>query len=103
MDYANLNHSELARIAQELEHEAHRGLPRELLIRIIEGASPVLPERTVNKKRLKIMQTLNENWEQVSCLISCPATSRDPRACFSCHDLQAVSCSLNVEQKISGE
>lgn len=103
MDYESLNISELVTIALELEPEAHRGMPRDLLIQIIEGESPRVPERTLNKKRLKIMSFINEHWLQVAYQVSCPAKSRDPRACFSCCDMQAVMCSVTNEDKIRVE
>ena len=93
-DWTTLNRSELAAIAAEFDPEAHRGLPFERLVEIIEGFADALPERFVNKKRLAIMQHINDNWDSVSPLIACPAKSRNPRACFGCTDLQVACCVL---------
>lgn len=99
MEYDRLNRSELATIAQELDAEAHRFLSRDILIRVIEGEQPPLPERTINKRRLQVMNYVNENWDQVMYQVSCPAKSRDPRACFNCCDVQAIECiSLNTDK-----
>jgi hypothetical protein len=99
IDYGELNKTELVAIAAQLNHEAHRGLPREALIAIIEGKNIELPSRVVNKKRLKIMNYINANWVAVEPLISCPATSRDPYACFRCSDFQVTSCTLDNHSK----
>lgn len=99
MDYQKMNISELVVVAQELEEQAHRGMSREHLIQIIEGESLLVPERIVNKKRLKIMQYIDAHWEQVAYQVSCPAKSRDPRACFSCCDIQVVMCSVRNQDK----
>lgn len=99
IDYAELNTSELLAMAGEFNPRVHRGLPRELLIQIIEGADVELPERVINKKRLRIMGYINEHWAAVSYQISCPARSQDPYACFGCSDLQAASCVLANSKK----
>lgn len=99
MDYDLLNQSELAAIAKELDPSASRQLSRDLLIGIIEGTVALLPERTIDKKRLKIMLYVNTNWDQVMYQVSCPAKSRDPRACFQCCDVQAADCiTLNPDK-----
>lgn len=99
MNLDELSTTELVTIAREVENEAHRGLAREVLIAIIEGEATALPQRTINKKRLRIMQYLDANWEQVSSLVSCPAKTRDPWACFGCTDVQAASCVLDNKDK----
>ena len=90
-----LNLSELVQICKEIQPEAHRHLPRELLELIAMGEDVELPERTVNKTRLKIMTYINENYSQVEYQISCPAKSRDPHACFTCTDLQVACCTVS--------
>ncbi len=99
LDYAELNLTELVAMAKEFNPNAHHGLPRELLIQIIEGESIELPERVIDRKRLKIMDYINEHWAAVSYQISCPARSQDRYACFGCSDLQAASCVLANSKK----
>lgn len=99
-----LNTTELVAIAQQFSPEAHRGLPREVLLAILENAEELeLPRRTINKKRLKIMKYINENWVAVEPLIACPARSRDPHACYRCSDLQVTSCTIDNSEKFAGE
>ena len=95
MGLDEFNDSELAMLAQEVDEHAHRGLPRPMLMQIIErGEAEGLRPRRVNKLRLKIMDFILDNWSQVEPLLSCPATTRSPRACYQCTDLQVVECTL---------
>ena len=93
-DWTSLNKTELAAIAREFHPEAHRGLPFDVLVRIIESFDAELPMRTVNKKRLDVMTHVNNHWESVSPLVRCPAQSREARACFGCSDTQVACCVL---------
>jgi hypothetical protein len=100
MNFDDFNLTELVAIAREVEPEAHRGLGREALIAVIEGKAPPLPQRSINKRRLQITQYVDTYWEQVSSLVSCPAKSRDPWACFGCSDIQAAACIIENKEKI---
>ncbi len=102
-DFDDVSQTELAALAAEVHPEAHRGLPREVLLAILDGQEVELPHRIINKKRLKIMDYINENWIAVEALISCPARSRDPHACFRCSELQVTSCTLENSERFLGE
>jgi hypothetical protein len=55
-----------------------------------------VPPRRVDKIRLQIMGFINENFAQVEPLVqSCPAKTREKRACFRCTDVQVIDCALN--------
>lgn len=97
MDLEDLNDSELVMLAQEVDESAHRGIERKTLIQLIEqGTSEgtYLRPRRVNKLRLKIMEFILDNWKQVEPLLSCPARTREERACHQCTDVQAVECAV---------
>lgn len=95
-DWGSLNTSELVLNAQDVDENAHRGMERSELIRLItKGSDEPLPTYRPDKYRLRIMEYLNDNWQRVEPLIRCPARSRDPRACFSCTDIQVAECSLS--------
>lgn len=57
-----------------------------------------LPQRKINKVRLQIMDYVLDNWPRVSPLLSCPAKSKSPRACFECVDVQVAECALTNPQ-----
>lgn len=91
----DLNASELLLLAQEQNPNVHRGLSRDLLYSVALGEDTDLPERRVDKVRLKIMKFVLGHWKQVEPLVQgCPAKTQDPRACFQCTDIQAVQCAL---------
>ena len=90
-----MNMTELTELAKETNPDAHRGLSREVLNQIILNApedGPKLPEKPINKYRLRIMTFVLDHWEQVKPMLTCPAKSGDPRACFGCTDVQVVEC-----------
>jgi len=89
-----MNKSELVYCAQEQNLEAHRGMSREELIEIIFGKEVVLPQRRINKLRLNTMGYILKHWTQVRPVLSCPAKSMKPTACFSCTDIQAAECAM---------
>lgn len=91
----DLNTSELLLLAQEHEPNSHRGLSREVLLRIALGEETALPPRHVDKVRLQIMRFVDTNFKRVEPLVqACPAKTRDLRACFQCTDVQVVECAL---------
>lgn len=103
IDLDELNQSELVLLAEEHDTEAHRGLSRAKLIAIIRGKGKPYPARQVNKVRLKIMDYIIEHWVQVEPLLSCPAMTGNPRACFQCTDIQVAECALTNKQTIFGK
>lgn len=90
-----LNQSELLILAQEHNPNVHRGLTRETLYAIISGEEVEVPDRHVDRVRLKIMEFIDAHFEQVEPIVqACPAKTRDPRACFQCTDIQVMECAL---------
>lgn len=88
-----LNATELAVEAARLDPAAHRDDGETVLGAVLNGER--LPyERTIHKIRLRIMAYIIDKWEYVSPLLSCPARSKDPRACFACTDVQVAECVL---------
>ena len=93
-----LNQTELVELALEVFPGAHRGLTRSQLVQIICDGGSDLPEtRGVDRVRLEIMRYVDANYEQVKPLLSCPARSREIRACHQCLDYQVLECALKSE------
>ena len=99
IDYDRLNLTELAHLTRQVEPSAHRALPREVLIAILEGKEVQLPDRIIDGKRLKIMKYIDAHWDGVNALLTCPAKTRDPHACFGCSDLQVSSCVIDNSKR----
>lgn len=91
----DLNLSELVLLAQETNDKAHRGLGREVLTKLALGEDVAIQERQIDKTRLTIMEFVDAHWDQVRPLLSCPAKTRDPRACFQCTDIQVLECATS--------
>jgi hypothetical protein len=90
-----MNLSELVIAAQDENPNAHRGLGKDLLCRVVMGTyQEELPERKVDKIRLKLMSFVIAHWKQVSPLLSCPAQTGRERACFRCTDVQVADCAF---------
>ena len=102
-DWTRLNATELALVAKEFNPEAQRWLPFEVLVTIIEDEGPHLPQRFIHKRRLAVMQHINEHWEGMDALINCPAKTRDPLACFGCSDVQAACCSIDNANRLANK
>ena len=92
----DLNHSELVRLAYAASARVHRGTPRDVLILLLseDNVDVSFPPRGVDLARTAIFEMVDRYWKQVKSLIPCPMRSRQPRACFSCTDLQVAECSL---------
>lgn len=92
-DLAHYSVSELVTLAQETgQFGAHRGMPKPALISMILAPKKVGELRSIDHRRLGIMEYVVANYEQVRPLLSCPAITRTPTACFSCSDVQVTHC-----------
>lgn len=89
-----LNMSELVEMASAQNVNVHRGLPRDVLVAIIQGSEFDLPERRIDIWRKTIFAFVDTHWKQVSPLLSCPMKARKLHACFQCPDIQVAECTL---------
>lgn len=95
-----LNMSELTEMAQAQNVNAHRGLPRDVLISIIQGDEVELPLRRIDIWRRTIFAFVDSHWKQCSPLLNCPLQTRQPHACFNCPDIQVADCMLMNHQTL---
>lgn len=90
-----LNKTELIARCEDLGYlDVHRRMSEDELLELIK-AGPFkkrLPILQSNHDRLALMKVISENWELVLPLLSCPARSGSPTACFTCTDLQVGYC-----------
>lgn len=94
MDLDALNDTELAQLAQNLDENANRDTPRDLLKAIINGDDIGLPPNPVDvyRNRIALFVIDDRNWKQLESLIACPLETRDPRSCYVCTDVQVAEC-----------
>lgn len=96
-----LNKTELLVLCEDLGYlDVHRRMSeKELHALLARGPGAVrLPVLRVNRDRYALMKLVLDKWENFHPLLSCPAKSGSPTACYSCTDLQVVYCvSLNQD------
>jgi hypothetical protein len=96
--FDSLNHTELYQTARAAGFVVLPSEPRANLIAYLLGEKEPPPiEHNIDMWRNGIMQFLIDHWKQVETQLTCPAKSKDPRACFGCVDTQVVSCLVNNE------
>jgi len=95
-----LNQSELVQLAKVVNPYVHRGISRDVLVELLEGTVELsLPPKGVDSARGDLYQVVDRYWAQVKSLVTCPLKTRNPRACFSCTDIQVAECSV-LNQKL---
>ena len=87
-----LNLTELTEMASSQNVNAHRGLPREVLVSVVKGEAVNLPPRQIDVWRQSIFTFVDTHWQQLSPLLSCPMKMRQPHACVHCPDMQVAEC-----------
>jgi hypothetical protein len=102
MTFQQCNHTELYQLCLAAEISIHPKTSREMMILYLEGDEepPELPDDThpIHKWRLGIMKFILAHWEKLSTQVTCPAKSKDPRACFGCADVQVITCIVTNEE-----
>lgn len=99
--FAKLNHSELYQTARSAGLSVLPSESRENLIAYLVGEKEPPPiEHELDMWRNGIMGFLIEHWRQVETQLTCPARSKDPRACYGCVDTQVVSCLVDNESDL---
>lgn len=94
--FDRFNHTELYQTARAAGLVVLPSESRQNLIAYIIGElEPPNVEHNLDMWRNGIMGFLIDHWKQVETQLTCPAKSKDPRACFGCVDTQVVSCLVN--------
>ncbi len=99
--FAQCNHTELFQMARAAGFEVSPATRKEDLIGYLLGtAEPPAVPNEVDRWRHGIMGFLIQYWRAVETQLTCPARSKDPRACFTCLDQQVVTCLVQNEKDI---
>jgi hypothetical protein len=74
---------------------------KEQMVALLEGEveGPEV-EHPVDIGRDAIMEFVNDYWVKLRSQLTCPAKSRDPKACYGCVDTQVFSCLVENEQML---
>lgn len=57
-------------------------------------------EHPVDEWRDALMRFIDDYWVKLQSQITCPAKSRDPKACYTCVDTQVYACLMKNPQPI---
>jgi hypothetical protein len=69
------------------------------MIALLEGREEPDPiESPVDPWRDAIMGFVDEYWAKLRSQLTCPAKTRDPKACYTCIDTQVYACLVENEQ-----
>ncbi len=99
--FARFNHTELYQTARAAGHNVSPAFSRESLIRILSGEEEATPvAHGVDQWRHGIMGFLLEYWRAVETQLTCPAKTKNPRACFTCLDQQVITCLVQNKNDI---
>lgn len=86
------NHTELYQLCKKAGLDVSPGMTRETLGQLLEGSLSLKDATTIDAWRDAIMAFINDFWPKLQSQITCPARSRDPKACYGCLDTQVVAC-----------
>lgn len=95
MSFDSVNKTEVLAICEDAGLlNVHREMDDTELAELLTGtiSNEMLPVKKSNQDRRKIMRYILAHWESVQPLLSCPARSGSPTACFACSDLQVAYC-----------
>lgn len=99
--FVQFNDTELYQMARKAGLTVLPSTTKDLLIEYLLGEvepPPVVHE--IDQWRHGIMGFLLEHWRAMETQLTCPARTKDPRACFNCLDTQVVTCLVQNEKDI---
>lgn len=100
--FAPYNRTELIQACQEVGISVSPAASREELTGLLTGSIVAADPSSLDAWRHGIMGFVLDHWETLSTQLTCPARTKDPRACFGCIDTQVVSC-LNSNDRYINE
>lgn len=100
--FAPYNRTELIQACQEVGISVSPAASREELTGLLTGSIVATNPSSMDAWRHGIMGFILDHWETLSTQLTCPAKTKDPRACFGCIDTQVVSC-LNSNDRYINE
>lgn len=102
IDLEACNDTELYQLCRLAQIPVVPGLPRGTYINFLMGLeeSPNWTEadHPIDSWRHGIINFVFEHWDRLEPQLTCPLRTKDPRACFGCIDIQAITCVTRVPQ-----
>lgn len=94
IDLGRVNHSELTRLCQWVGIPASRGIPRGVLIQMLENFESLDIANPIDEDRKVVSQFLHKYWDRIRM----QAQKRVCPNCFLCQDIQVLEC-FNMNKK----
>jgi hypothetical protein len=96
--FEGFNHTELYQMARKAGLPVVPSMPNQQLVALLLGEEePQQVVHELDRWRHGIMGFVIEHWRALETQLTCPAKSKDPRACFQCVDAQVVTCLVQNE------
>jgi hypothetical protein len=93
-----LNHTELYQLCRGAEIYVSPDATREKMVAYLSGEEePELVQHPIDDWRHGLMRFVIDYWKKLETQITCPAKSRDPKACFQCIDTRVIACVVTNE------
>lgn len=86
------NHTELYQACRQAGLGALPTDPKPKLIAMLEGVGGEPITHPLDLWRDAIMAFVIDYWPKLQSQVTCPAKTRDPKACYGCIDQQVVAC-----------
>lgn len=94
IDLNEVNHTELVRLCQWVGIPASRGIPREVLVHMLENFDNLEIPNPFDEARSIVSQFLNRYWDRIRM----QAQKKVCPDCFLCRDMQVLEC-FNMNKK----
>ena len=98
IDLNQINQSELVRLCRWVGIQASRGWPREYLVWALENFQAIDYQDPVDDNRHKLSSWLGRWWDRIQMQAQKKVCPR----CFSCNDLQVLTCYMKNRKGIEG-
>lgn len=97
--FVRCNATELYQLCVGAGIPVHPNYSKEKMIALLEGTEePVDVNHPTYIWRDAIMEFVEEYWAKLRSQLTCPAKTRDPKACYGCVDTQVYACLVENEQ-----
>jgi len=94
IDLNEVNHSELVRLCQWMGISANRGIPREVLVQMLEDFEDYEIPNPIDEARGIVSQFLDRYWDRIRM----QAQKKVCPDCSLCRDMQVLEC-FNMNKK----
>lgn len=98
-DWTAVNYTELQQLCTGAGLPVHPRMSFEDMVALLEGhLQPIEENAPIDVWRDAIMAFVIDFWSKLHSQLTCPAKTKDPRACYGCIDQQVIACLVKQKQ-----